>query len=892
MTMPPDQRDTTDSAPPNTVATADSSHEPMGTVPPERCDDLTAWVDCYRRRLEWILLPLRGGKPCVRWAGYRENPTQYVEDSDGWAKDGLWDYANGVGVIPDASRIIVIDIDVNEDDDPFAYLSHKLRALGHDTPVTETDIEYGLVRTRSRRRHVYYRWPEQLPTGISHIPSISRRLADDIGVPLVEVKAQGNHCVPLPPSTTEAGGYEWIRPPYCTGKTGFQSTLSDPPEWFWTLARAALEVDASRHRAHAPQANNPRPAVQANGTTPNPSRMDEGERALRYQQKWAAATDGQRYETLTRLVGALCGKEFGEDAIVQAVRVFAARCDPPYPDEELRRCILPAVPKWVRAEHVPRTPGSTPPPQPDRILSELPDDIVNPPNTVRGDDVAVAAASAQDTLPDERTPSKRDEIAEIRKRVVGKGFGRANPYRPAVLAEELRRLRHWFAVADGQGMPVTLYHYAAGVYRPDGTGVAHALTKQILNDLSTDDRRNRAVAELKLSVVIDAEEQCNTGRLRNDDLPHSWINVRNGLVNWRTGEKASHTPQAMSTIQIPVRYDADAECPAIHAFLEQVLPEDCVDLMYQVIGYLMLPTTDHQKAFMFTGAGANGKSVLLDLLREFLGAENCASVSLQKLAQDRFAASNLVDKLANMQADLDNTGLRSTGVFKLVVSGDMLTAERKGEHAFQFMPSARLIYSANEIPKSMDKTHGYYRRWCIIPFPNRFEGSDRRDKSEMLAEMTTASELSGLLNRAIAGLHELADANGFTEPTSTLQAMESYRSDNEHVRVFFGENCIFDPDLFPDRAAGRENLHPTLGKTEVWKAYQDWCEEAGVKQKQALSRADFNSAMEAMGAKTSKGTPNDHDRHGEELAKKNVWRGVRWRGPDDENLEEDTDLPF
>ena len=119
---------------------------------------------------------------------------------------------------------------------------------------------------------------------------------------------------------------------------------------------------------------------------------------------------------------------------------------------------------------------------------------------------------------------------------------------------------------------------------------------------------------------------------------------------------------------------------------------------------------------MLTGEGENGKSVFLDLVGYLLGETNVSNVALQGLEGNRFRAAELYGKLANTFADLDARGLRSSSMFKTLTTG-WITAERKHAQPFRFRSYAKLLFSANKIPPSRDRTHAFYRRWLILPLP-------------------------------------------------------------------------------------------------------------------------------------------------------------------------------
>ena len=109
----------------------------------------------------------------------------------------------------------------------------------------------------------------------------------------------------------------------------------------------------------------------------------------------------------------------------------------------------------------------------------------------------------------------------------------------------------------------------------------------------------------------------------------------------------------------------------------------------------MTPDTSIQKAILLTGDGANGKSTYLRAVLSFIGKHNASAVSLHKLENDRFSAARLVGRLANICPDLPTTDLVSTSVFKAITGGGPLMAEYKFKDSFEFIPYARLVFSAN-----------------------------------------------------------------------------------------------------------------------------------------------------------------------------------------------------
>ncbi|MFQ6077391.1 MAG: phage/plasmid primase, P4 family, partial [Candidatus Bathyarchaeia archaeon] len=220
-----------------------------------------------------------------------------------------------------------------------------------------------------------------------------------------------------------------------------------------------------------------------------------------------------------------------------------------------------------------------------------------------------------------------------------------------------------------------------------------------------------------------------------------------------------------------------------------------------------------QKAFIFLGGGANGKSTLINLIGYLLGEENISSRSLQDLHNDRFAAADLYGKLANLYADLSTSALKQTGIFKMVTGGDYLKGERKFQGAFSFKNHAKLFFSANQLPQVGDDTDAFFRRWIIINFPNKFEG-ERADKN-ILKKLTTPEELKGLLVLAVHGLRDLLNRGDFAKNPSTEEIRFYYTRASDPTKAFVEECLERDPE-------------GTIPKEDLYQIYVEYCQEIGM----------------------------------------------------------------
>jgi P4 family phage/plasmid primase-like protien len=369
---------------------------------------------------------------------------------------------------------------------------------------------------------------------------------------------------------------------------------------------------------------------------------------------------------------------------------------------------------------------------------------------------------------------------------------------PKLLADELVQ-EHKFIYSGER-----LHAYANGFYSPDGDAFAKRKCREKLHY-----EANIASVSETISHICDMT-YTETDRLNTF---HNLINLENCMLDWRSGKMLSHSPHYLSTIRIPVAYDPNAKCPEIDKFLLSILNHDCIDLVEEMLGYLLIPDVRFQKAFVLTGSGSNAKSTFVGLTESFIDSSNISKVPLQELDGHKFKRAELFGMLANIFSDIDSTDLESSSYFKAIVSGDQIDCERKFKNPFFFKPYARLLYSANLLPRSPDSSYAFYRRLIIINFPNSFIGK-QADKN-IINRITQPEELSGLLLRALSGLRRLFANNGFTESDSVKEALSEYKRWNDPVAAFVMDKC----DL--------TDLNGKIDRTVLYNAFTRYCAEEG-----------------------------------------------------------------
>lgn len=276
-----------------------------------------------------------------------------------------------------------------------------------------------------------------------------------------------------------------------------------------------------------------------------------------------------------------------------------------------------------------------------------------------------------------------------------------------------------------------------------------------------------------------------------------WMSIANGRIHLPTATVHPHITEYLSTVQLPVNYAPNADCPIWRQFILDTFPDDASELAWKIAALLIDPSNDVQKLILLHGEGANGKSIFLTALSGFLGRNNVSAVPLHKLESDRFAGAQLRGKLANICADISDVKLETSGTLKSITGGDVISAEYKYRDSFQFVPTAKLLFSANQLPRSRDESKAFYDRFVIVPFTKTFPRNPAK-KRELEAALSQPGELSGVLNMALSVLPVVRE-QGLTLPASLEKATAEYRGLSDPLGIWLREHVEPDSGEFIPR---------------------------------------------------------------------------------------------
>ncbi|MFB6457619.1 phage/plasmid primase, P4 family [Chitinophaga sp. Hz27] len=237
------------------------------------------------------------------------------------------------------------------------------------------------------------------------------------------------------------------------------------------------------------------------------------------------------------------------------------------------------------------------------------------------------------------------------------------------------------------------------------------------------------------------------------------------------------------TYQLPFSYNKDAQAPLFQRYLDTVLPDiQRQKVLAEYLGYLFIHpgVLKLEKALLLYGTGANGKSVFFEIVNALLGPQNVCSYSLQSLTDNTgYYRAKLANKLVNYASEIN--GSLEAAIFKQLASGEPVEARQPYGQAFNMTHYAKLIFNCNELPREVEHTQAYFRRFLIIPFDVTIP-EDQQDK-ELSRKIITA-ELSGVFNWVLEGLSRLLTQKRFSECEAARLKVEEYKKQSDSVCMF------------------------------------------------------------------------------------------------------------
>jgi putative DNA primase/helicase len=344
-----------------------------------------------------------------------------------------------------------------------------------------------------------------------------------------------------------------------------------------------------------------------------------------------------------------------------------------------------------------------------------------------------------------------------------------------------------------------------------------------------------ALAEPYLTVEIDAF----------DRHPMA-MNCRNGTVWLRQAPAAegvkfeaelrSHDPGDRLTRFIDVDYDPKAEAPLFRKTVETSISDETMRAFFhRAQGYSATAAIHEQAIFLCQGLGRDGKSTILDAIRETLGtygAVGSVATFLDTGLQGGGQAAPDIVKLAGdarmvVLSEPPRGAKWNEGLLKAWTSGSPITARELREKPFDFRPTGKLWVECNAFPVARGDDDGIWRRMFPILFPNQVAP----DKVDRLLPKKLEPERAGILNWLIEGIAAWLES-GLAPPEGVTKVRDDYRKQSSPFGDWLNERCVWGK-----AAEGVRTM-----SSELFNDYKTWAEAQGIDK--PMSIRAFGDALQ------------------------------------------------
>lgn len=197
---------------------------------------------------------------------------------------------------------------------------------------------------------------------------------------------------------------------------------------------------------------------------------------------------------------------------------------------------------------------------------------------------------------------------------------------------------------------------------------------------------------------------------------------------------------------------------------------------------------------LFGAAAENGKSQVLDLMRQMLPVEAVSAIPLHRFGDDKYLIQ-LAGKILNASDELASAKAIGSESFKLVITGDPVSARDVYRPTVHFRCTAQHVFATNHLPPfcgGMDR--GVRRRLRVLSF-NR--AIPEHERIPHLGRRICQDEPELVLDFFVQGAGRLIRQGRFSEPASAIASEREWFSGSDPVLAWLEEAVVVDPSAEP-----------------------------------------------------------------------------------------------
>lgn len=309
--------------------------------------------------------------------------------------------------------------------------------------------------------------------------------------------------------------------------------------------------------------------------------------------------------------------------------------------------------------------------------------------------------------------------------------------------------------------------------------------------------------------------------------------------------KATHkfSPKWVSVTQLDYDYDPDAFCVRWKEFLDEVLPDKGMQkTLQEFLGCVFIDRkrAKIEKMMVLLGPGANGKSVVHDVVRRLLGEQNVTSFGLNELTggglELKKNITTINGKRLNYASEISgSTFTHVNDQLKKLISGEPMSARANYRDNFMATDIPLIMANANKLPPMRkEDLKAMSRRFIVLPFNVEIPVS----RQNPLLARELCEELPGIFNWVMEGRDRyIANGFAFTEGKSIEETPQRYKVEGNTIVEF-----LLDRGYESKRREDFEQPKWIKG-ADIYKEYNEWCLIKGKPSDMIFGQISFGRKM-------------------------------------------------
>lgn len=290
------------------------------------------------------------------------------------------------------------------------------------------------------------------------------------------------------------------------------------------------------------------------------------------------------------------------------------------------------------------------------------------------------------------------------------------------------------------------------------------------------------------------------------------IAFKNGVFDLETMEFRNGKQEDYIMFNTNIEYHPElhyTQCkawPDVDKFLKQILPEeDVCDYVSKFLSTCLKGTNMSQKFHIWTGTGANGKSMLMNLMETAMGDYACKApitIFTQSRQKTGTAAPDVVKlrgkRWVSMAEPDEGECTLNMGTIKDYTSGEKVTARdlfSKASEILEFLLQCKFNLSCNDLPKVVSTDAGTWRRLVQLRFTAEFRPANQLKPGQHLLDETIqlkvrSTEWATAFMTYLIHIYKTNNGCANLQPPERIIAYTNeYREENDSIARFM-RDCL------------------------------------------------------------------------------------------------------